>query len=119
MSCASTHQSWSGAEAEEAEWRWRRWSGGGGSQRQLEAGEEGEGRAYHDIMSWTTPNSIMTWCMRIMEPLSQDTLDDGRHWNWGHGTTGGQGCPGMLPSSLWDAMHATRQRPSLHRRWGN
>src|SRR6266446_9629568 len=49
MSCASTHQSWSGAEAEEVEWRRRRWSGGGGSRRQLEVGREGEGRSYHDI----------------------------------------------------------------------
>src|SRR5260221_9582107 len=48
MSCTSTHQSWSRVEAEEAEWRWRRWSGGRGSQRQLEAGGEGEGRSYHD-----------------------------------------------------------------------
>src|SRR5260221_14305595 len=50
--------------------------------------------------SWTTPNSIMTWCMCTMEPPSQDILDDGRCWNWCHGTTGGQGYPGMLPSSL-------------------
>src|SRR5258705_13891760 len=71
------------------------------------------------FMSWTTPNSIMTWCMCIMEPLSQDTLDNGRCWNWCHRTTGGQGCPGMLPSSLQDATHATGQRPSLHRRWGS
>src|SRR6266478_40109 len=28
--------------------------------------------------SQTTPNSVMTWCMCIMELLSQDTLDDGR-----------------------------------------
>src|SRR5258708_10696141 len=59
MSCASMHQSWSGAEVEEVEWRWRRWrqsevkwsggSGGGGSQRWLEVGGEGEGRLYHDI----------------------------------------------------------------------
>src|SRR6266436_642555 len=33
MSCASTHQSWSGVEVAEVEWRQRRWSGGGGSQR--------------------------------------------------------------------------------------
>src|SRR6266436_8691748 len=33
MSCASMHQSWSGVEVEEVEWRQRRWSGGGGSQR--------------------------------------------------------------------------------------
>src|SRR5258708_33839157 len=57
--------------------------------------------------SWTTPNSIMTWCMCIMEPPSQDTLDDGRCWNWCHGTTDGQGYPGMLPSLSWDATHAT------------
>src|SRR5258708_18698565 len=49
MSCASMHQSWSGAEAEEVEWRWRRQSGGGGSRRWLEVGGEGEGRSYHDI----------------------------------------------------------------------
>src|SRR5258705_8674862 len=48
MSCASTHQSWSGVEAEEAEWRRRRQSGGGGSQRWVEVGREGEGRSYHD-----------------------------------------------------------------------
>ena len=42
------HQSWSGAEAEEAEWRQRRQSGGGGSRRWLEVGGEGEGRSYHD-----------------------------------------------------------------------
>src|SRR5260221_2993158 len=59
------------------------------------------------FMSWTTPNSVMTWCMCIMEPPSQDTPDDGRCWNWCHRTTGGQDCPGMLPSSLWDVMHAT------------
>src|SRR5258708_6762784 len=47
------------------------------------------------FMSQTTPNSIMTWCMRIMELLSQDTPDNGRCWNWCHGTTGGQGCPGL------------------------
>src|SRR5258708_16204682 len=46
MSCASTHRSWSGVEAEEAEWRQRWWSGGGGSQRQLEVGGEGEGREW-------------------------------------------------------------------------
>src|SRR6266436_1027743 len=57
--------------------------------------------------SQTTPNSIMTWCMHTMELPSQDTLDDGRHWNWCHGTTGGQGYPGMLPSLSWDVMHAT------------
>src|SRR6266436_3045959 len=57
--------------------------------------------------SQTTPNSIMTWCMCIMELPSQDTPDDGRHWNWCHGTTGGQGCPGMSPSSSQDVMHAT------------
>src|SRR5258708_13658731 len=48
MSCTSMHQSWSGVEVEEAEWRQRRWSGGGGSRRWLEAGREGEGRLYHD-----------------------------------------------------------------------
>src|SRR5260221_6476953 len=73
------------------------------------------------FMSWTTPNSIMTWCMHIMEPPSQDTLDDGRCWNWCHGTTGGQGCPGMSPSSSQDAMHATgvdRQRINTSWSWG-
>src|SRR5258708_21162980 len=55
MSCPSTHQSWSGAEAEEAEWRWRRWSGGRGSRRQLEVGGEGEGRSYHDITPLLCP----------------------------------------------------------------
>ncbi len=54
-----------------------------------------------------------------MELLLQDILDDGRHWNWCHRITGGQGCPGMLPSLSWDAMHATGQRPSLCRRWGS
>src|SRR5258708_36753498 len=29
------------------------------------------------FMSWTTLNSIMTWCMCTMEPPLQDTL-----WNW-------------------------------------
>src|SRR5258708_10509596 len=47
--------------------------------------------------SQTTPNSVMTWCMHTMGPLSQDTPDDGRCWNWCHRTTGGQGYPGMLP----------------------
>ena len=70
-------------------------------------------------MSQTTPNSVMTWCMCTMEPLSPDTLGNGRHWNWCHGTTGGQGCPGMLPSSSWDVMYATGQKPSLCRRWGS
>src|SRR5260370_35587400 len=64
--------------------------------------------------SWTTPNSVMTWCMHIMELLSQDTPDNGRGWNWCHGTTGDQGCPGMSPSSLWDVTNATGQRQSLH-----
>src|SRR5258708_22423779 len=40
MSCTGVHRSWSGAEVEEAEWRWRRESGGRGSWRQLEVGEE-------------------------------------------------------------------------------
>src|SRR5260221_3856064 len=48
MSCTSTHQSWSRAEAEEAEWRRRRRSGGRGGQRWLEVDGEGEGRSYHD-----------------------------------------------------------------------
>src|SRR5258708_24261269 len=42
--------------------------------------------------------------------LLQDTLDDGRHWNWCHGTTGGQGCPGMSPSSSWDAVMISSPR---------
>src|SRR5258708_29683899 len=71
------------------------------------------------FMSWTTPSSIMTWCMHTMQLWLQDTLDDGRHWNWCCRTTGGQGCPGMSPSSLWGVMHATRRRPSLCRRWGS
>ena len=49
MSCTSMHRSWSRVEVEEAEWRQRRRSGGGGSWRQLEVGGEGEGRSYHDI----------------------------------------------------------------------
>src|SRR5258708_5951599 len=89
----------------------------------LEASKPGyRGRLGTKLLShlhWTIPNSIMTWCMHIMEPPSQDTPDDGRCWNWCHGTTGGQGCPGMLPSSSWDVTHATGQRPSLHRRWGS
>src|SRR6266446_1031821 len=65
------------------------------------------------FMSQTTLNSVMTWCMHIMEPLSQDTLDDGSCWNWCHGTTGGQGCPGMLPSSLGcDACNQTKTSPT-------
>src|SRR5258708_23865935 len=71
------------------------------------------------FMSQTTLDSIMTWCMHTMEPLSQDIPDDGSHWNWCHGTTGGQGYPGMLPSLLWDAMHATGSRPSLCPRWAS
>src|SRR5260221_14442510 len=51
MSCASTHRSWSGVEAEEVEWRQRKRSGGRGSWRWLEAGGGGEGRAYHDTGS--------------------------------------------------------------------
>src|SRR5258707_10821772 len=61
--------------------------------------------------SWTTLNSVMTWCMRTMEPLSQDTPDDGRCWNWCHRTTGGQGCLGMLPSSLCNACNQTKTFP--------
>src|SRR5258705_3313491 len=54
--------------------------------------------------SQTTLSSITTWCMCTMEPQSQDTLDDGKHWNWCHGTTGGQGCPDMLPGLSWGAV---------------
>src|SRR5258708_37361149 len=69
------------------------------------------------FMSWTTLNSIMTWCMHITEPLSQDSLDNGRRWKWCCRTTGGQGCPDMLPSSLlsqfvppdWVTNHVTGQ----------
>src|SRR5258708_31687221 len=43
------------------------------------------------FMSQTTLSSITTWCMHTMEPWSQDTPDDGKHWNWCHRTTGGQG----------------------------
>src|SRR5258708_25930568 len=67
--------------------------------------------------SQTTLSSIMAWCMHTMELWLQDTLDDGKHWNWCCGTAGGQGCPGMSPNLSQDVMHATRQRPSLHRRW--
>ena len=73
-----------------------------------------KGLSYTEVgfMSQTTLNSIMTWCMCTTEPLSQVTPEDGRYWNWCHRTTGGQDCPGMSPSSLLDAMHATKPRPS-------
>ncbi len=54
------HQSWSGVEAEEAEWRQKRQSGGrrgGWGWRQLEVGREGEGRLYHDIMLCPTKSA--------------------------------------------------------------
>src|SRR5258708_4965899 len=38
-----------------------------------------------EFTSWTTLSSITTWCMHTMEPQSQDTPDDGKHWNWCHG----------------------------------
>ncbi len=57
--------------------------------------------------SQTTLSSVMTWCMCTMELQLQDTPDDGKHWNWCHRTTGGQGCPDMLPGLLQGAMHAT------------
>src|SRR6266436_8039336 len=59
------------------------------------------------FMSQTTLSSIMTWCMCTMELQSQDTPDDGRCWNWCHGITGGQGCPGMSPSLSQGVMCAT------------
>src|SRR6266436_3637842 len=45
MSCASMHWSWSRVEAEEVEWRWRRWRQ---SEVKQSGGREGEGRSYHD-----------------------------------------------------------------------
>src|SRR5258708_3068271 len=71
------------------------------------------------FMSQTTLSSTMTWCTHTMEPWLQDTPDNGKCWNWCHGTTGGQGCPGMSPNSPQGVMHATRQRPSLCRSWGS
>src|SRR5258708_31671744 len=51
--------------------------------------------------SQTTPGSVMTWCMCTMQLQSQDTPDNGRHWNWCCGTTGGQ-------------CHGTTSLPLLH-----
>jgi len=53
--------------------------------------------------------------MHIMEPPSQDTLDDGRHWNWCHGTTGGQGYPGTYVAKFimgCDACNRTKTFPT-------
>src|SRR6266436_3143837 len=43
------------AEVEEAEWRQKRWSGGGWGRRWLEVGGEGEGRSYHDNLELLLP----------------------------------------------------------------
>src|SRR5258708_6584626 len=88
MSCTSTHQSWSRAEAEEAEWRQRKRSGGGGSRRRLEAGGEGEGRLYHDI----TPLLccyILEWCgFSMMLEVARGGWSGSRGGVWGIGVLG-------------------------------
>src|SRR5260221_8799749 len=52
MSCASMHRSWSRVEAEEAEWRQRRWSGGRGSQRWCEVVRVGAGEECGALGCW-------------------------------------------------------------------
>src|SRR5258708_202843 len=79
------HQSWSGVEAEEVEWRQKRWSGCRWGQRQLGVGREVEGRSYHDI----TPLLccyILEWCSFSMTlEAAQGGRSGGRGGVWGIG----------------------------------
>src|SRR5260221_4449252 len=96
MSCASMHWSWSGVEAEEAEWRRKRWSGGRGSRRWLEVGREGEGRSYHDITSLL--------CCYVLERHGFSMMSEAVRGGWRGSRGGGWGIGGLEVEILYSSL---------------